>query len=142
MFCVAVHPSKDWVASGGEDDHAYVWDRKDGSTILKCDGFKDSVTQVAFNHDGSYLAAADMSGVVKVWKMACKEMVWEFETSDILWMGWHPKGNVLFATTADSELWMWKIPNGDSKIYPGHGEKAECAEIMPDGKSLKRAEVT
>ena len=68
MFCVAVHPKQDWIASGGEDDLAYVWNRDDGKIILKCDNFKDSVTQVAFNHDGSYLAAADMSGVIKVRK--------------------------------------------------------------------------
>jgi len=35
-----------------------------------------------------YLAAADLSGVIKVWKLngdinSSKEIVWEFETSDI-----------------------------------------------------------
>ena len=46
--------------------------------------FKDSVVQAAFSSkDGAFLAAADMSGVIKVWKVAAKEVVWEFETSDI-----------------------------------------------------------
>jgi WD40 repeat protein len=50
--------------------------------------FKDSVVQAQFSHDGTYLAAADLSGVIKVWKLngditANKEIVWEFETSDI-----------------------------------------------------------
>ena len=45
---------------------------------------KDSVVQAAFSSkDGAFLAAADMSGVIKVWKVAAKEVVWEFETSDI-----------------------------------------------------------
>ena len=34
-------------------------------------------------------------------------------------MFWHPSSNILFATTVDSELWMWKIPSGESKIYAG-----------------------
>ena len=51
-------------------------------------------------------------------------------------MSWHPATNVLFATTVDSELWMWKIPSGDSKIYMGSGEKAECMKLMPDGKRI------
>ena len=60
-----------------------------------------------------------------------KEVVWEFETGDITWLEWHPGANVLFATTDGSELWMWKIPSGDSKVYLGNGEKAEGAVIMP-----------
>ena len=42
------------------------------------------MVQAAFSgKDGAYLAAADMSGVIKVWKVAAREVVWEFETSDI-----------------------------------------------------------
>ncbi len=50
--------------------------------------FKDSVVHVQFSNDGMYLAAADLSGVIKVWKLngditLNREIVWEFETSDI-----------------------------------------------------------
>ena len=37
---------------------------------------------------------------------------WSFEVGDIPWMSWHPVANVLFCGTADSEMWMWKIPSG------------------------------
>ena len=70
--------------TGGEDDRAFGWDAATGEERWRCDaGFKDSVVQARFSHDGSYLAAADMSGVIKVWKVTTKEAVWEFETSDI-----------------------------------------------------------
>ena len=49
-------------------------------------------------------------------------------------MFWHHGANVLFAGTVESELWMWKIPTGDSKIFTAHGEKIECAKILPDGR--------
>jgi WD40 repeat protein len=29
---------------------------------------------------------------------------------------------------------MWKMPNGESKVFGGHGEKAEVARILPDGR--------
>ncbi|TRY61942.1 hypothetical protein TCAL_03720 [Tigriopus californicus] len=135
VFTVALHPKNPQIAaSGGEDDLAYVWHTHTGGVVLKCDGFKDSVVFVAFSQDGTYLAAADMAGVIKVWKVATQELTWEFETSDITWISWHGGANVLFATTVDSELWMWKIPSGESKIYSGHGERAESAKILPDGK--------
>ncbi len=50
------------------------------------------------------------------------------------WLSWHDGTNVLFATTVDSELWMWKIPSGDSKIFAGHGERAETAKVRRGGK--------
>jgi len=133
------HPKSEVCVTGGEDDKAYVWNWKTGEVLLETPAFKDSVVFTKFNKDGSLLAIADMAGTIKVQKMngnVCKEVVWEFETSDITWLEWHPGANVLFATTDDSELWMWKIPSGDSKIYLGNGEKAEGAKIMPDGKRV------
>ncbi len=41
------------------------------------------MVHAGFSHGGDFLAAADMSGLIRVWKMASKEKVWEFETSDI-----------------------------------------------------------
>jgi len=138
VFCCALHPNATHVATGGEDDRLVVRDAAKNFEIdfeSGGDAFKDSVVQAAFSSkDGAFLAAADMSGVIKVWKVAAKEVVWEFETSDITSMFWHPSSNILFATTVDSELWMWKIPSGESKIYAGHGERAECADLLPDGR--------
>ena len=56
------------------------------------------MVQAAFSgKDGAFLAAADMSGVIKVWKVAAKEVVWEFETSDITVMRltfWRENGSL------------------------------------------------
>ena len=43
--------------------------------------------------------------------------VWSFEVGDVLWMRWHPAAAVLFCGTADSQMWMWKLPGGDSKVF-------------------------
>ncbi len=29
---------------------------------------------------------------------------------------------------------MWKLPSGDSKVFSGHGERAEAARVLPDGR--------
>lgn len=48
-----------------------VWDLNgDGRLVFRCADFKDSVVHVRFNKDGAYLAAADLAGAVKVWKLA------------------------------------------------------------------------
>jgi hypothetical protein len=50
--------------------------------------------------------------IVKVLRYPGYAEVWSFEVGDILWLRWHPLANVLFCGTADSEMWMWKIPGG------------------------------
>ena len=148
--------------SGGEDDRAFVWNWKTGQLISELGSsdqdamnFKDSVVFARFNKDGSLVAVADMSGVIKVWRIPKTyqdannslassnvfeiniEPLWNFDTSDISWLSWHGGApNVLFAGTEDSELWMWKVPSGDSKVYMGRGEKVETAILMPDGKRI------
>jgi len=139
VFCIDIQPKveKPLVASGGEDDICYIWDLETGQVKQKLDNFKDSVTHVKFNHDGSYLAVADMAGniiVLKVLPNLVQEPVWSFESGDISWLDWHPGANVLFAGTDDSSFWMWKIPSGQSKIFQGHGDRVENAVILPDGK--------
>ena len=121
MFCVDIQPENNLsclpcpvVATGGQDDTCFLWALNNGTVLKKLQSFKDSVAHVKFNHNGSYLAVADMAGTVYVLKMLpniVEEPVWSFETGDITWLDWHPGSNVLFAGTEDSSLWMWKIPS-------------------------------
>ena len=84
VFCCAIHPKATHIATGGEDDRLVVRNMTNFEVVYLEAAFKDSVDQAAFSgKDGAFLAAADMSGVIKVWNVASKEVAWEFETSDI-----------------------------------------------------------
>eukprot|EP00088_Acartia_fossae_P049652 TRINITY_DN5484_c0_g1_i7.p1 TRINITY_DN5484_c0_g1~~TRINITY_DN5484_c0_g1_i7.p1 ORF type:complete len:423 (-),score=84.07 TRINITY_DN5484_c0_g1_i7:84-1352(-) len=135
VFSCAFHPElENVVVSGGEDDAAYIWDPTNTDSKQKLDDWRDSVNCVTWSNDGQHLAACDMAGNIKVFKYPGLTVEWSFEVGDINWLKWHPVANVLFAGTADSEMWMWKIPSGDSKLFQGQGEKTECGEILADGK--------
>ena len=50
-------------------------------------GHKDSVTCTGFSYDRKYVATADMSGIVQVWKVATGECIWTYECTDLeVWM--------------------------------------------------------
>merc|ERR1719167_854785 len=135
VFCVSCSPEvADMVVSGGEDDTGYLWNSATGEIVHKFEGWKDSVNCATWSADGQHLALCDMSGMIKVYKYPGLVEEWSFEVSDITWLRWHTVANVLFCGTADSEMWMWKIPSGESKLYQGQGEKTECGCLMADGK--------
>lgn len=135
IFCVAIDPQNGTLAAtGGEDDKAFVWRIDNREVILECTGHKDSVTCIGFSPDASYVATADMGGLIQLWKIDSKQMVWSFEVSDIEWMKWHHAAPVLLVGTTDGDIWMWKLPSGDCKTFQGHGCASSFGEIFPDGK--------
>ncbi|XP_046555991.1 LOW QUALITY PROTEIN: angio-associated migratory cell protein-like [Haliotis rubra] len=135
VFCVRVDPITCTLAvTGGQDDKALVWDIETGQVVFECTGHKDSVTSVGWSHDSVYVATADLSGLIKVWKVESKEEVWSFEAGDVEWLQWHHDAHVLLVGTVDGQVWMWKIPGGDCKTFSSHGPGALSGVVMPDGK--------
>jgi len=136
VFSVSLDPTGSVAVSGGEDDKAFVWKVADGSVLFECGGHSDSVVCVAFNHDGSMVATGDMAGLIKVWKVASGKEIWSFECADLEWLYWHPVASVIIAGTIDGSSWMWKIPSGDCKTFPGPAVPSSAGRLHPDGKRL------
>ncbi|XP_012169711.1 angio-associated migratory cell protein isoform X1 [Bombus affinis] len=136
VFCGSLNKNGKLATTGGEEDKAYIWDTSSGEIILDCTGHKDSIIFSAFNHDESYLATGDMSGMIQVWKLADKTKIWDYNMGDATWMMWHTVANILLAGSVDGEIYMWKIPDGDCKVFQGYGCRAETGSIFPDGKRI------
>jgi len=134
VFCCGLNPGAGLAVTGGEDDKAYVWRIQDGGIEQELSGWSDSVTCCAWSPDCGLLALADMAGNIRVLRSPGLEKVWSFEVGDVLWVKWHTQANVLFAGTADSQLWMWKIPGGESKVFMGAGEKVESFGLTCEGR--------
>jgi len=134
VFCCSLWGGGGLAVTGGEDDKAFVWRLEDGAVEQELVGWGDSVTCAAWSKDSSLLAIADMGGNLRVLRCPGYEKVWSFEVSDVLWLRWHPVANVLFCGTVDSQMWMWKMPGGDSKVFTGAGGGVDCGEIIGEGK--------
>lgn len=137
IFCCNLHPTEDLVVTGGEDDQAYVLNITTGDVVFHCNTHKDSVISAEFSYDGAYLATGDIAGEIQVFKVQQDyRKVWEFSMGDMSWMMWHKASNVLMAGADSGEVYVWRIPSGDCKVLQGPGEKAECGQLMQDGKRL------
>ena len=82
VFAVAVHPSAQIAASGGEDELGYIWDYTTGEELVKLTGHTDSITNAGFSRDGEMAATGGMDGKVRVWKRVGTEdfRKWTFLT--------------------------------------------------------------
>ncbi|ESK94637.1 ribosome biogenesis protein sqt1 [Moniliophthora roreri MCA 2997] len=144
VFAVAVHPSEPLAVSGGEDDLGYIWDITDGEVITKLSGHTDSVSCVAWSTDGEMVSTGGMDGKIRLWRRVGKEnyRTWEFLTElqgpdEVMFLRWHPKGNVLLAGSNDSTLWLWQLPSGNTmQVFAGHTAAVQCGEFTPDGKRI------
>ncbi|XP_054735022.1 angio-associated migratory cell protein [Anastrepha obliqua] len=143
-FGCALHPSRPLAVTGGEDDRAYVFNVHTCELVYDVTGHKDTVTDVLFSHDGTYLATGDMAGDLYIHKLQENESggpvtfrrVWEYQMGDMTWMLWHRASNVLLAGSESGEIYMWRIPAGDCKILPASGVRCNAADLAADGKKL------
>ncbi|ORY92277.1 WD40-repeat-containing domain protein [Syncephalastrum racemosum] len=139
VYSVAIHPKDNDIAvSGGGDDKSYLWRLSNGEKIFEFTGHTDSVTAVGFSVDGDYVASAGMDGKVRVWKAHTGEFCTAVEgPDDIIWIDWHPKGNILLAGASDSTVWMWAMPSGKfMNIFNGHAAPVTAGCFTPDGKKI------
>ncbi|KAH9917834.1 ribosome biogenesis protein Sqt1 [Fomitopsis serialis] len=148
VFAVSTHPVAPIAASGGEDDLGYIWDYTTGDEIVKLTGHTDSVTSTAFSSDGELISTGGMDGKVRIWRRVGKEnwKLWEFLTElqgpdEVMWLRWHPKGNVLLAGSNDSTVWLWQLPSGNTmQVLAGHTAPVQCGDFTPDGKRIITAD--
>lgn len=139
-FAIAIVAER-WLASGGEDDVAFLWDQhvSDSDPVLKIE-HGDSVTHVGFNNAQTLLATADMSGKIVVTQLCDLNTRAKInECNDLEWMCWHTTSDILFAGDKDGLVWMWLIgPSGvaQSKVYSGNGSSCADGILLPDGRRL------
>lgn len=137
VFCIDSY--KSYLATGGEDDLAYVFRYDQTGKKLDClietEKFKDSVTNVKFSFDGKYVAMADMSGTIRVYTVDTKELHWSHDVeSDTEQLAWHPSCNVLFCSTSDGYFYMFKLSTNEIKMmYAGDNASLSCFRILKDG---------
>ncbi|KAF5391549.1 hypothetical protein D9757_002340 [Collybiopsis confluens] len=147
VFAIAGHPTQPLAVSGGEDDLGYIWDITDGEVIVRLSGHSDSVACVAWSSDGEIVSTGGMDGKIRLWRRVGKDdfRTWEFLTElqgpdEVMFLKWHPKGNVLLAGSNDSTLWLWQLPSGNTmQVFAGHTGPVQCGAFTPDGKRIVSA---
>ncbi|MFG3342425.1 trypsin-like peptidase domain-containing protein [Glycomyces sp. NPDC048151] len=116
-----------------------LWDTNSGELIAPLGEFDLSgLKAVAFNHDGSFIAAADGNGIVRIWEVRSGNLIKEFlpESSDVFaleFIGNTPE----LAIGTGIGLTILNLHDDEAINYDlGDDEMVEEVRSSPDGRYL------
>ncbi|KAH0515687.1 WD repeat-containing protein 1, partial [Microtus ochrogaster] len=118
---VAVHPGGDAVAVGGSDGNVRVYSilgttLKDEGKLLEAKG---PVTDVAYSHDGAFLAVCDASKVVTVFSVAdgySENNVFYGHHAKIVCLAWSPDNEHFASGGMDMMVYVWTLSDPETKV--------------------------
>jgi WD40 repeat protein len=156
----------DLVATGGQDDGAYLWrvgqDALEATagtlSTTRLEGHTDSVAALAFSSNGLLLATGGLDGTVRVWEPAAALQQQRAAAPDddpppptplrvldgpgggVEWLAWHPRGEVVLAGCEDYTAWLWLARTGQCLgVLTGHGGPVTAGAFTPDGRTVVTA---
>ncbi|MEO6038923.1 MAG: hypothetical protein ABIQ93_10960, partial [Saprospiraceae bacterium] len=113
VLSVACSPDGQWLATGGDDGLAIIWDLVSKKPIfsLFCFG---TVNSLAFSPDGSQLATATGNHTTLIWDLYSGKTRQTLEGHDyrILGVAFSPDGKRLATASDDKTAIIWDIENG------------------------------
>ena len=92
-LCVALNPKGNGqVLTGGQDNHAYLFNANKPDDVIELCGHEESVCAVCYNTGGDLCATIDMNGIIKVWSSEKGKLVTTIQgPEDPEWLQFHPK---------------------------------------------------
>jgi ribosome assembly protein SQT1 len=137
VYAIDYHPLLNLVASGGGDDQTHLWDPTTGELRHSLEKHSDSVSAVAFNNDGSLVGSAGLDGVTFIHSTHDGALQCKLEgPSDITFLKWHPKGNVVVVGSEDGSCWMFNSKGDCLTVFGMHSSPVSCGCFTIDGKSV------
>ncbi len=113
--CVAWHPSKPVLVSGGKDGHLRTWrSDADFQALHAFPAHKDTLYRIAFSPDGTHCATASRDKSAKLWEGNSFDLIRKLDRSagghgysvdTVLWLG----NNTLVTAGDDKGIVAWEV---------------------------------
>lgn len=138
---LAISPDGKRLAHGNQDASVHFWNLRK-STELEMWGYETKVRELAWRHDGRYLATGGGT-CVTLWDFAgrgpsgSKPIDLDQHTDAISWLGFRPASKLLASTAADGMAMLWKPGNDDMALATvALDDRITTAAWSPDGRHL------
>jgi WD40 repeat protein len=142
----AVALSPEWGAVAGRDQIIRLWSRTDPHRPpLLLPGHTNYIRDLAFSHNGHWLASTGDDGTARLWKMtaanpATNPIVLQGHSSSIDKLAISPNDHWLATGSWDTTIRLWDLtaidPSVNSRILSGHRSAIRSLAFSRDGKYL------
>ncbi|MBW4657096.1 MAG: caspase family protein [Drouetiella hepatica Uher 2000/2452] len=150
-------PNGAFLAAGGHDGTAKIWNAKSGRLLRTLTGHQGQVNAIAFSPDSRTLASAGEDNAVKLWDIVKSQMIRSLASrpAAIYGIAFSPDGKSLAAAgdpalpDGNAALMLWDLTKGNlaqgasasgtAQILEGHRTPVSSIAFSPDGKSLLSA---
>jgi len=139
VSCVDINPNGDLAAAGSYQSWV-VWNIFSGEIVLEQVGSIGQIKDIAFSPDGAYLAIADGSNIVKLWKTSDWSLSHEVEfgeTDTITSIDFHPGQLRLVIGGNNGVVLQWEIAaKAYFEVTSLAGMSVSDIEVHPGGAML------
>ncbi|KVI00414.1 Pre-mRNA-splicing factor 19 [Cynara cardunculus var. scolymus] len=144
ILSIDIHQSKDFIATGGVDMNAVVFNRSSGEILSTLSGHSKKVTSVKFVGDGEMVVTGSADKTVRVWQGSengnydCRHVLKD-HTAEVQAVTVHATNNYFVTASLDNSWCFYELSSGlclaqveDSSASEGY----TSAAFHPDGLIL------
>lgn len=137
---VALSNNSRWIATGGEERSAQLWDVETGKRIRSLQGHNFEVTALAFSPDDKILASGDFKGHVRLWDVETGELTAKIEghTGKITSIIFLDHGSKIATASLDRTVGQWEVSSGKElkSLILKHPDSVITMKVIPGAGHL------
>jgi len=140
VSCVDVHPTQNFIITGGPDSNAIVFNYKDKKIVTTLSGHTKGVTDVLFHTREDLLFTSSSDNTARVWKQKGNEYetahIISLHQSDVVGISLHATGDYLLTGSLDHTWGFHNIQSEQTLLQVNSGSAVSAINFHPDGLIL------
>ncbi|XP_054492629.1 sperm-associated antigen 16 protein isoform X1 [Agelaius tricolor] len=134
VSCLALHPRKNIVLTGGDDHLWKTWGFPDGNILLTGEGHTDWLSGCCFRPSGTQLVTSSGDTTVRLWDLSRSGCILTLRghSRAVRGCSWHSCGDFVASASADCTSKIWDV-NSERCRYTlrGHKDSVNSIEFLP-----------